>query len=100
VTLNEGQSEDQRSSAARQAACCVKGCHAAARYTPVLHVAQVDSPHVSLVPLPIRLCGGHRSEFPRLFLTAQRRASMEGALRSHGRTAPDWSRTSVEFVGP
>jgi len=82
------------------AACCVKGCREPAPWTPVLHVAQQEKAHVSEVALPVRLCSEHRGEFPDLFLTARRRATMEGSLRSRGRAAPDWSRTTVRFVKP
>jgi hypothetical protein len=78
-------------------ACWVKGCRALARYTPILRVAQRDTEHVSPVALPVRLCATHRGVFPGMFLTTERRATMEDALRSRGRAAPDWSRTAVEF---
>lgn len=78
----------------------MKGCRAYARYTPILRVAQHDTEHISQIALPVRLCAGHRGVFPGLFLTKQRRATMEKALRARGRAAPDWSRTAVEFEGP
>jgi hypothetical protein len=77
----------------------VKGCRADALYTPVLHVALENEQRVSHVPLPMRLCLAHRGGFPSSFLTAERRAAMELTLRSRGRAAPDWARTTVEFVG-
>jgi hypothetical protein len=80
-----------------QSACWVKGCGEYAPYTPVLNVVLRQEQHVSRVALPARLCPGHRADFPRLFLTAERRASMEEALRAKGRAAPDWARTTLAF---
>jgi len=80
--------------------CCVKGCREPAPWTPVLQMAQCETVRVSEVPLPVHLCADHRGDFPDLFLTAGRRATMEGSLRSRGRAAPDWSRTTVRFVKP
>ena len=79
------------------AACWVKGCCEYAPYTPVLNVVLQDEHRVSRVALPARLCPEHRADFPRLFLTPGRRASMEEALRAKGRGAPDWARTTLAF---
>ncbi len=80
-----------------RAACWVKGCAEYAPYTPVLNVVLCRGEHVSRVSLPARLCPAHRADFPRLFLTPDRRASMEDALRAKGRAAPDWGRTTLVF---
>ncbi len=76
--------------------CRVKGCSARAAYTPVLHVIQLDQ-RVSQVALPVYLCRVHLDGFKDAFLTPERRASMETALRARGLAAPDWTLTRVEF---
>jgi hypothetical protein len=69
-----------------------------ATHTPVLCIALLGSQHVSRVALPTHLCSDHCKTFAERFLTPARRAKMEASLHSHGRDAPDWARTHVEFV--
>jgi hypothetical protein len=76
----------------------VAKCTAAATHAPVLCIALVGRAHVSRVLLPTHVCSGHRESFANRFLTPARRAQIETSLLSHGRDAPDWGRTHVEFV--
>jgi hypothetical protein len=85
--------------AAAASRCFVKDCTAGAAYTAVLHLAQRGKHHVSRVALPVHVCPKHRGVLAEMFLTAERRSKVEGALRLRGRAPPDWSRTTVEFVG-
>lgn len=79
-------------------ACHVARCTSPATHRPVLYISLVGSAHVSRVALPARVCERHRDAFSEHFLTPERRAQMESALRSRGRETPDWARTRVEFV--
>jgi hypothetical protein len=77
--------------------CCVSRCVAPATHTPILRISLSGSEHFSRVSLPAQVCARHREAFAEQFLTASRRAGIEETLRSRGRNAPDWSRTTVEF---
>jgi hypothetical protein len=78
--------------------CRFHGCGAPATWSPVLVVAQEGNAQVSRVALPFPLCETHRTAFDATFLTPACRASMEAAMASGGRAAPDWTRTTLEFV--
>jgi len=78
--------------------CHVANCTAVVTHTPVLCIALWGSEHVSRVLLPTHICSDHRGSFAERFLTPARRAKMEASLLSHGRYAPDWARTHVEFI--
>lgn len=78
--------------------CYVANCSAAATHAPVLCITLRGSEHVSRVLLPTQLCLDHRGTFADHFFTDARRAKMEASLLSHGRGAPDWARTHVQFV--
>jgi hypothetical protein len=98
--LQSHRAAEKIPAASTTATCCVRACGADAPYTPVLYVAQQAREHLSCVRLPLRVCAAHLDGFQALYLTAQRRATMEGALRARGRAAPDWTRTTIEFAGP
>jgi hypothetical protein len=78
--------------------CHVTNCSTAATHDVVLYIALVGRDHVSRVLLPTHVCSDHRGMFAERFLTPARRAQMEASLLSHGRDAPDWARTHLEFV--
>ncbi len=77
--------------------CAVVGCASGAGRTPVLRIALLGGERVSHIPLPTNICEAHATSFRERFLTSARRAAIEASLRSHGRNAPDWSRTDVAF---
>jgi hypothetical protein len=79
-------------------ACHVKSCRSRAPFRPVLHIAQHGRLSISFVTLPAFVCSVHRVNFRDVFFGEESRLRMSESLRSCGRAAPDWSRTTLEFI--